>query len=225
LFTLDSCNIYQVSLLKEIPWLKHGFGTRLSSAWPDEKGALVTLRQIHSDQVVVTEAAGLAGEGDAVITNRPGLLLAIRTADCVPILIADARNQAVAAVHAGWRGTVLGILPKAIRAMRERFGTRLEDLRIAAGPGIGPCCFEVGPEVAAEFRSLFPERSDLDQRVKIDLFEANCRQVRQLGIEESQIVLSRACTCCDRNLFQSYRRDREAAGRMVSAIGIVAPRG
>jgi copper oxidase (laccase) domain-containing protein len=79
--------------------------------------------------------------------------------------------------------------------------------------------------VAAEFRSLFPERSDLDQRVKIDLFEANCRQVRHLGVEERQIVLSRACTCCDGGLFESYRRDREAAGRMVSAIGILTPAG
>jgi len=225
LFTLDSRHVYHAGLLEEIPWVRHGFGTRLSSAWPPEKDELVTLRQVHSDRVLVAEKPGCAGEGDAVMTDRPGLLLSIRTADCLPILIADLGKRVVAAVHAGWRGVVLGILPKTVQAMQDRFGSRIDDLRMVAGPGIGACCFEVGPEVAVQFRGFFPERSDLSERANVDLFEATCRQLRQLGVEESQIVLSRLCTCSDGSKFHSYRRDREAAGRMVSAIGITPARG
>jgi YfiH family protein len=220
LFSLDRRNVYHASLLDEIPWARHGFGTRQSAEWPGAEAALVTLRQIHSDRVVVAQAPGAAGEADAVITNQPGLLLTIRTADCIPILIADVRQRAVAAVHAGWRGTVLGILPKTVQAMKEQFDSRIEDLRMAAGPGIGACCFEVGPEVASEFSGLFPERSDLSARAKVDLFEANGRQLGQLGVKPCQIVLSRVCTSDDARLFHSYRRDRDKAGRMVSGIGI-----
>jgi len=237
LFYLDSRKIYLARSLEEIPWLEHGFGTRLTSGWPNAASSttsesagngafgLVTMRQVHSERVLVADKPGCAGEADALITNRPGLFLSIRTADCLPILLADLRNRAVAAVHAGWRGTVLGILPNTVQAMADQFGTRAEDLRIAAGPAIGPCCFEVGPEVALQFRGFFPERSDLDTRTKVDIAETNCRQLRHIGLSDRQFVFSRECTRCGGDLFHSYRRDQEAAGRMVSAIGIATVRG
>ena len=225
MFSLDRRNVYHASLLDEIPWVRHGFGTRGSTEWPGDEAALVTLRQIHSDRIVVADAPGCAGEADAVMTETPGLLLTIRTADCIPILIADVRQKVVAAVHAGWRGTVLGILPKTVHAMVENFDSQIDDLRFAFGPGIGGCCFEVGPEVASQFSGLFPERSDFGGRTKVDLFEANGRQLGQLGVEPCQIVLSRVCTCDDATLFHSYRRDRDRAGRMVSGIGIGADQG
>jgi YfiH family protein len=217
LFRLDSGNVYRAQVLEEIPWLEHGFGTRLSSHWPDPTG-LATVQQIHSDKVLPAEHPGSFGEGDALITNQPGIALSVRTADCLPILMADTRNRAVAAVHAGWRGTILGIAPKAIQAMGERFGTRSEDLVIAIGPGIGACCFEVGPEVAIQFSQLFPERSDLTQRTKVDLVETNLRQLRRTGGAVRQIATSGLCSRCRADLFHSYRRDREAAGRMLSMI-------
>ena len=110
--------------------------------------SLATAKQIHSDRVLLVESPGPQGEGDALISNLPGVGLAIRTADCLPILIADPRNRAVAAIHAGWRGVVSEIASKTIHAMCHRFDSRPEDLVVAIGPGIGPCCFEVGPEVA-----------------------------------------------------------------------------
>jgi copper oxidase (laccase) domain-containing protein len=102
--------------------------------------------------------------------------------------------------------------------MADHFGTRPDDLVIAVGPGIGACCFEVGPEVAIQFARLFPERADLDQKAKVDLVETNLRLLGRNGGSVRQIATSGLCTYCWPDLFHSYRRDRDAAGRMVSAI-------
>ena len=122
----------------------------------------VVLRQIHSDIVHrVDSSKPMAIEswpqGDALITNEPGILLTIQTADCVPILLADPQSRAIAAIHAGWRGTVRRIAAKALGRMQMEFGTKPEDAIAALGPGIGRCCYEVGPDVAKEFADQFPE--------------------------------------------------------------------
>ena len=123
-----------------------------------EAMALVTLRQFHSDLIHhVTEAPGESRRGDAHITRTPGLLLAVQTADCIPILLADARHRVVAAVHAGWRGTLKRIVAKTIGRMQMLFGTRPADVVAALGPGIGRCCYEVGPEVVQRFASQFAQ--------------------------------------------------------------------
>jgi len=219
LFRLDERGVYRAQILEDLPWLEHGFGTRTSIDWPGER-AIASLRQIHSDRVLIAEGPVCAGEGDALITDRPGIPLTIRTADCLPILAADTRNRAVAAIHAGWRGVVQEIVPKTLVAMAERFGSRPEDLRIAIGPGIGACCFEVGPEVARKFASLFPERDDLFTRTRVDLLEAVCRQLSRSDVTAGQTAALGLCTACHKDTFHSYRREREAAGRMVSLIGI-----
>jgi len=123
---------------------------------------VIALRQIHSDIVHVVSAANSqpsaeAPKGDAVITNEPGFLLVVQTADCVPILLVDKKCHAIAAIHSGWRGTLRRIAEKALGRMQMEFGTRPQDVVAALGPGIGQCCFEVGPEVAAEFAAKFPE--------------------------------------------------------------------
>jgi YfiH family protein len=219
LFRLDSGNVYRASVLEEFAWLEHGFGTRLSVQWPDPSD-LATVRQIHSDKVLMATQAGCVGEGDALISNQPGVTLAIRTADCLPILMADPAHRAVAAIHAGWRGTVLEIVPRTVQAMSDQFGTHLEDLVVAIGPGIGACCFEVGPEVAAQFGTFFPERNDLDGRTKVDLAETVLRQLRRNDGTVGQIATAGLCSCCRAELFHSYRRDNDSAGRMVSTIGV-----
>jgi purine-nucleoside/S-methyl-5'-thioadenosine phosphorylase / adenosine deaminase len=219
LFRLDSDGVYRATELDELPWLEHGFGTRLTSGWPDTS-RLATVHQIHSDRILRADRAGKLGDGDALISNQPGILLAVRTADCLPILIADPRNRAVAAVHAGWRGTIQEIAPKTVQAMAREFGSRPEDLVVAIGPGIGYCCFEVGVEVAVQFAPYFPERKDLSERAEVDLAEATVRQLRRNDVGVRQIAESGLCTFCQPEDFHSYRRDREAAGRMVTAIGL-----
>ncbi len=223
MFSLDRGNVYHAQPLDELTWLKHGFGTRLSSGWPDTTG-LATLRQNHSDKILAADRAGCIGEGDALITATPGIALAVRTADCLPILMADPRNQAVAAVHAGWRGTLAGIVPKTVQAMQQQFGTRPQELVAAIGPGIGWCCFEVGPEVAEQFIPWFPERSDLSGRARIDLVETIERQLRRYAVTMRHLATASLCSCCKPDLFHSYRRDHEAAGRMVSMIRIETPK-
>jgi YfiH family protein len=135
--------------------------TRFFRALGASKMRVVALRQIHSDIVHVVDAAEApqgeaAPQGDALITCEPGVLLTIQTADCIPILLADTRQRAVAAIHSGWRGTAQRIAEKTLGRMQMEFGTRPQDVIAALGPGIGECCYEVGHEVVKEFTAKFP---------------------------------------------------------------------
>jgi polyphenol oxidase len=207
-FYKDFQNIYRARPLEELPWLEHGFGTRHSAPQ-----TAATVHQIHSDICIPARGrTGLLGDGDALLENTPGRLVAVKTADCIPILLVDEEHRAVAAVHAGWRGTVQGIARHAVRRMREEFGTRPAQLHAAIGPGIGKCCYEVGAEVAAQFGETGP--------CHIDLAEANRRQLAEAGIPEPRIYAARLCTKCCAGDFHSYRRDKEQAGRMFTFIGV-----
>jgi polyphenol oxidase len=212
-FYLDSGSIYRVSELDSLRWLIHGFGTRHSDI-PASFAHLATLKQIHSAECVAADGrVGVLGEGDALLENAPGSVIAVKTADCIPLLLVDDANRAVAAVHAGWRGTVAQIAQRAVDAMRSRFGTQLEHLHAAIGPGIGNCCFEVGPEVAAQFGRA--------GRVHLDLAAENRRQLQESGVTPTRIYASNLCTMCGAVEFHSFRRDREQAGRMYSFVGLV----
>jgi YfiH family protein len=211
-FYKDSQEVYRVPELDALVWLVHGFGTRLADI-PGQVSNLTTLKQVHSATCIVAAGpAGRLGEGDALLENRPGSAVAIKTADCIPILLADPRKQAVAAVHAGWRGTVAEIARHAVEAMLRQFGSRPEDLHAAIGPGIGKCCYEVGPEVAQHFGET--------GRAHIDLSEANRGQLLGAGLEADHIYSAGLCTMCLSDEFHSFRRDHDAAGRMFSFAGI-----
>lgn len=212
MFYRDSRQVYRVTELDSFDWLVHGFGTKLADI-PALFGNLTTLRQIHSSTCVPAGGRpGLLGEGDALLENRAGSVVAVKTADCIPVLLVDERRRAVAAVHAGWRGTAAQIAPAAAAAMRAQFGTDAADLHAAIGPGIGKCCYEVGPEVAGHFGG--------QGRAHIDLTEANRRQLITAGVTPERIYASNLCTMCRPEEFHSFRRDKEAAGRMHSFAGI-----
>lgn len=226
LFRLDQNHVYRAAPLERLDWLAHGFGTRHSGDWPAPQRP-TTLRQVHSTTVVIGDGApGCAGEGDALVSDRAGCLLAISTADCLPVLIVDQRRRAVAAVHAGWRGVVAGVAAAAVARLVSDFSCRGEDLHAAVGPGIGPCCFRVGPEVAVLFQRLFPERADLDCAALIDLPKAVRRQLTESGLRPERIYECGLCTCCRPAEFYSFRRERGERRRMVSVIGFrVSPVG
>ena len=212
MFYKDSRQVYRVSELDALPWLIHGFGTRQSDipAWFEQ---LATVKQIHSSTCVAAEGrSGILGQGDALLENTPGSVVAVKTADCIPVLLIDERHRAVAAVHAGWRGTAARIAPGAIAAMRDRFGTNPADLHAAIGPGIGQCCYEVGPEVAADFGE--------QRRVHLNLPAINRRQLEDAGVLPHRIYVANLCTQCDAERFHSFRRDRDSAGRMYSYAGV-----
>lgn len=209
MFYLDTNHFYRASELDALPWLIHGFGTRNSSL----PHPLATVKQIHSATCVAAEGrSGILGEADAIIEDTPGNAIAVKTADCIPVLLVDERRRAVAAVHAGWRGTAARIVPAAIEAMARRFGTEPADLHGAIGPGIGACCYEVGPEVMAQFGG--------QGRGHLDLEAENRRQLENSGVTPGRIYASHLCTMCRSDEFHSFRRDREAAGRLYSFIGI-----
>lgn len=170
------------------------------------------VKQIHSNLALASDRPGCAGEGDALVTRSPGVAVSVRTADCFPILLADPETRAVAAVHAGWRGTAAGVVLSSLTRMRSEFGTDPGTVYAAIGPGIGPCCYEVGAEVARQF--------GMDEAGKLDLAVENRNQLTAAGLKPERIELAGSCTFCNPALFFSWRRDRERAGRMISFIRI-----
>jgi polyphenol oxidase len=187
---------------------------------------LVTVRQVHSQVSVVARAGDAPAEADGIMTNRSGLLLGIQTADCIPVLVADPVRPVVAAFHAGWRGTVRRIVELGIRQMHEEFGSDPEQLVAAIGPGIGPCCYMVGDEVLREFEARFAYAGALfsgggaGSGLRLDLIEANRRQLLDAGLEAGAIATVGGCTSCQPEWFYSHRASGGHAGRMMAVIGI-----
>ncbi len=219
---------------------------------------MVTLRQIHSSLI---HRVGLSDvrandqpavlKGDGLMTDRPGVLLGIQTADCIPVLVADRKNRAVAAFHAGWRGTLARIVENGVGRMRLEFGSHPENLVAAIGPGIGQCCYSVGEEVRDQFESQFtyaaelfsevydsdvvrekypmlfltaraPGHSQIGPAMHLDLAEANRRQLLAAGLKKSAIAMTGQCTGCHPELFFSHRMERGFTGRLMSVIGVSA---
>ena len=291
--------------LSQLPWLVHGFSTRLGGSsraygrnslnlgfTPDDSSAavernrvaflreigacgdgrippsgrpkprsawpLITLRQIHSDVIHCIDAIPekrvirkMTGElaGDGLITATPGLLLAIQTADCLPVILVDAKRHVVGVFHAGWRGTVKRIVEKGVGEMHRCFGSSPRDLKAAIGPGIRGCCYEVGEEVRIKFESQFaygtslfhevkesdpvrekypllfltaraPGHGELPAKIFLDLVEANRRQLLDAGVPKKNIEASPLCTNCCPDLLFSYRAERGKTGRLMAVAGI-----
>lgn len=193
---------------------------------------LVTAKQIHSAEARhisdPDDARSEPAACDALTANFTGALLAVQTADCLPVLIADERTGAFAAVHAGWRGTLEGIVARTVERMQQRYNSRPQDLRAALGPAISAPVFEVGLPVLAEFRSRFSYAeeliSDLQPSGKghLNLNRANIRQLMDCGLRKDRIYDSGLCTWLRNDLFFSYRRERGAekpVGRLMGVIG------
>jgi hypothetical protein len=271
--------------LRLLPWLVHGFSTRLGgSSRPydgnalnlgftsqDDRSAvernralflrklqprgshpsgLVTLRQIHSDIVhAIDDPPSHPLAGDGMITNKPGILLGILTADCIPIILADEKRRAIGVFHAGWRGTIKRIVQKGIGEMHRHFGSKPQDIRAAIGPGIHSCCYQVGPEIRERFQSQFeyadelfreekgsdvvrdkypllfltaraPGHSELPTSIFLDLIEANRRQLLDAGVPDKKISSSPLCTSCRTDILFSHRAEHGATGRMMAVAGI-----
>jgi polyphenol oxidase len=271
--------ILQVTALSKLPWLVHGFSTRIGGVsklngkrvlnlgfteWDTRENVkenrrrlqeavgaqnfkLVSLLQFHSDAILQFESAPTEpSRGDASIAKSSGLLLAVQTADCVPILVVDPKNRVVAAVHAGWRGTLARIVEKAIGRMQMQLGSQPADLLAALGPAIGGCCYEVGTELAAAFSAQFANAAEFfdelrtgdepnplqwlnmmppghqppPKKVLLDLRKANRSQLEAAGVPASNIFVSDLCSGCNRDLLFSYRKEGAESGRMMAVIGI-----
>jgi YfiH family protein len=225
--------------------LKSLGGFSQGKPWP-----LITVRQVHSDRIHVVRSADPGRlTGDGLITNLPGIALAVLTADCFPVLLVDTKHRVVGAFHAGWRGTLARIAEKGLGIMRQEFGTLPEAVFAAIGPGIQQCCYEVGEELREKFRSQFSYADDLFREVKdsdpvrekypllfmnmrapghgdlcikfhLDLRHANRRQLLAVGVPEKQITELRACTSCNTKEFFSHRAEKGHTGRMMAIVGL-----
>jgi|HubBroStandDraft_1064217.scaffolds.fasta_scaffold02629_2 YfiH family protein len=287
--------------LAKLPWLVHGFSTRLGGVsrayggnalnlgftkqdsqaaiernrelflkelgvvnrgrgWP-----LVTLRQIHSDLIHRVDGMRVDGmrvdgirvdrvpqhplAGDGLITDTPGVVVAVQTADCLPVILVDRKRRAIGVFHAGWRGTVKRIVEKGVGEMRKRFGSDPRNLVAAIGPGVRGCCYEVGEEVRTQFEAQFaygsslfrsvkesdpvrekypllflsaraPGHSELPVKLFLDLVEANRQQLLDAGVLARNIDATAPCTACHTNLLFSYRAEKGVTGRMMAAAAI-----
>lgn len=221
--------------LLAIPGVAHGFSTRRFDLGPAEAspeivarrqaflracgvaGDPLVLRQVHGAVVVRASDVGEGStpEADAAVRARAGRAPAVRTADCVPVLLADRAGRGVAAVHAGWRGVAAGIAGAAVRALADLEDQAIPpaDLVVALGPAILGCCYTVGPEVleAVGLPATGAGRLDLHTRLRV--------QLREAGVPEEAIHAAPWCTRCHAGLFFSYRREKEAAGRQMAVIG------
>ena len=216
---------------------------------PQEEVARRTQVRACKDGAAGDGSSSPGCKGDGLITAEPGLLLAIQTADCIPVLVADRKQRIVAAFHAGWRGTVQRIVELGVGKMRLEFGSKPRDLIAAIGPGIGACCYAIGEEVLSAFESQFtygralfqeifdtdpvrtkypmlfltqraPGHSPIGPSLHLDLIEANRRQLLDAGVKPGAIRVVGGCTNCRPDLFFSHRASQGHAGRMMSVIGL-----
>jgi len=226
-------------------FLSEAGATSGRKAWP-----LAALKQIHSDIIhVVRSRANRQRVGDGLVTNLPGIALAVQTADCFPVILVDHRNRVVGVFHAGWRGTAQRIAEKGLGVMRHEYGTLPRDVQAVIGPGIQKCCYTVGEELKGEFESQFdyakelfhevfvsdpvrekypllfmsaraPGHSDFGPQIHLDLAEANRRQLLKAGMPAEQISVLAHCTSCETKKFFSHRAEKGVTGRMMAMVGI-----
>jgi hypothetical protein len=215
------------------PGLVHGFSGRLQ----DQEAALSalgvhgltlhTLKQVHGDEIVVINRRNpwdKRPEADGMITAEAGALLGVATADCVPVLIVEPEKGLIAALHAGWRGTLKGICPRAVETLTAGWGVSPQRLWVALGPAIGGCCYEVGREVGEALSQRWQTDDPaawrpVGEKGFVDLRTINLAQLEQAGIPRMQISLVGPCTFCGSAAFASYRREGLEAGRQISVIG------
>jgi len=198
--------------------------------------ALAGCWQVHGADIRVVKdakqaqappyASGDDDRCDALVSNQKKVLLAVKTADCVPILIGDPRTGACAAVHAGWRGTLAAIVAHALDKMVAEYATRPADVCVAIGPAAGVCCYEVGAEVIDAFKERFPHSDDLftatrEGHALIDLYKANRDQIVSRGVAAERIHTSPLCTMCRNDLFFSYRREKSIQGKVGRSMSVI----
>ncbi|ACY12818.1 peptidoglycan editing factor PgeF [Haliangium ochraceum] len=194
------------------------------AGYPPE--ALVATKHVHGNAVwVVGEPLPEPAEFDGLVSDQPGQILGAFAADCIPIVFADPEARVCGAAHAGWRGTLSGVAGNVIARMLER-GSKAADVRVALGPSIGPCCFEVGPEVVAAFREVWGDLAGMvvagPRREHIDLRVVSRAVLERAGVSREHLDDTPPCTMCHEERFFSYRRDGREGGMHMGFIGLRA---
>jgi YfiH family protein len=205
---------------------------RFAGAAGFDAGALARVRQVHGARVVLAQGPGDLGEADGLVTARGGVGLGVLVADCLAVYLVDPVRRTAGLCHAGWRGTVADVAGATVRALAEAFGSRPTDVWALLSPGIGPCCYEVGPEVVEALRgaapwaqaALAPPAAPPPPRpgtgARLDLPLANLLRLRDAGVPPEHVGLERLCTSCHPQVLFSHRRDRGRTGRMLAVLAV-----
>jgi len=197
----------------------------LAGCW-QVHGADVRVVQNGQDAKPAENELGDTVYCDAIVSDAAGVLAGVKTADCVPLLFADPRTRAFAAVHAGWRGTLAEVSRVAVTRLQDAYGVRSDDLRVAIGAAAGPCCYEVGEDVIDAFTSKFPDGERLFKKTRpghalVDLLTANRDQLIGEGVLSDRIHIAPLCTMCRTDLFFSYRKEKRLHGKVGRLMAVV----
>jgi len=226
-------------LLQNLDFVSHGFIVKNKGQNLNTKATINTLKnvikknsskekhiivpqQVHGNECVTMkkgEGSRRKYKADSLLTNRKDIFLTVSVADCLPIFLVDPKRKVVGLIHAGWRGTLLGITRETIRKAKNEFGCNPEDLTLLFGPAIQKCCYEISEEVAILFDEDCLIRSP-GKKPKLDLIKTNLKQSLNCGVKRKGIFVTTDCTCCNKDMFHSFRRDGNNAGRMSAFIGI-----
>ena len=201
----------------------------LCSAFDIPEQNLVTVNQVHGDRLLIVDEKtqdwqhGKKLEYDGIISAIPGVPVGIKTADCVPVFLVDRARRVIGAVHAGWKGTSLGIVARAVDAFIKKFASEPADILAAIGPAIGPCCYEVDKTVFHNFdnkqdKESFFTKCTEEGKWMLDLPAANRSQLLDAGVPPENIFSADICTSCNRNSFFSHRGERGGTGRQLNVI-------
>jgi len=185
-----------------------------------ELSQLAISQQVHGNKVLLVTETGRKEGYDAQITNKKNVFLIVSIADCTPILIYDTKNEAVAAIHAGWKGTIGEIVKNTLSKMQEHFGTQGKDCKIFIGACISYSNFEVGEDVAQQFDASLKRFDSEKQKWFVDLKQANSKQLIEFGVFPENIEISDFCTVASNNTFFSHRKEKGVTGRMMAVIGL-----
>lgn len=237
----DGILYYQFERFNRLNYIEHLFTSRigwnngnitdkLSEILNMPKSNQVNLKQVHGTNIILIDSDDedfkelSKREGDGLITNIPDIILSTNHADCVPVYFIDQRKKVIGVAHGGWRGTYENISGKMIDRMKEVYSSESEDILVGIGPSIGPCCYEVGKDLGEQFKKRYPSFSSIliekDNKAFLDLWKVNYLQVKDKGVREENIVVSKACTSCHVDKFHSYRREKGTKERLVAAIGL-----
>jgi YfiH family protein len=244
--------IIESAFLNQYQGLRFGMSTRLGGVSPEPLGMNLSFRvhddpanvienrrrlfarlgmnldsaaipgQCHSDHVEVVSASGEYDQTDALITSTLNLPLVVSVADCMAVVLFDPTCNVLGTIHAGWRGTASSIVAQSLVRMRDTFGVSVREVVAYLSPSAGPCCYEVGPEVAAKFQSNYVQKRG--GSLFLDLKNANADQLLAAGLQKDNIDISPQCTICNPDLFHSFRRDGERSGRMMAVASLVNDR-
>lgn len=232
---------YEFNIFRDINFIKHIFTSRigwntenslnnLSKIFSVPKTNIVNLKQVHGTHIkIINErkkdySEFIGSEGDGLITNIPNIVLATYHADCVPIYFLDIEEKVIGLAHGGWRGSFGNISGKMVQTMVEEFDSKPENLLVAIGPSIGPCCYEVSKDLGYRFVKRYCNFNNVlrkeDNKTYLNLWRINYLQIRAEGVIDENIILSNICTSCNLDRFYSYRGEQGTNNRMIAAISL-----